>query len=195
MSEGVWATFAATVAAEFSDVDDIEHFARVSVRLMLAGVLGFALGFERGSQGKAAGPRTHMLVAMGSALFVLTPQLSGTSIADMSRVVQGLVAGVGFLCAGAILKNGSRETDVRGLTTAAGMWMTAAIGMACGLGREVTAVIATVLALAVLALVPHMAKGVVFLGGKKRSSGSDEGDAASADERKSSAEDVGEPRR
>jgi len=126
----------------------------------MAGALGFALGFERETQGKAAGARTHMLVAMGSALFVLAPQLSGTSIADMSRVVQGLVAGVGFLCAGAILKNSSREHEVRGLTTAAGMWMTAAIGMACGLGRETTAIIATVLALVVLGLVPHFTHGI-----------------------------------
>jgi len=160
MSNGGWSVFAATVAAEFSDVDDVEHFARVSVRLLMAGALGFALGFERETHGKAAGARTHMLVAMGSALFVLAPQLSGTSIADMSRVVQGLVAGVGFLCAGAILKNGNGDQPVKGLTTAAGMWMTAAIGMACGLGRETTAVIATVLALVVLALVPHFSRGL-----------------------------------
>jgi putative Mg2+ transporter-C (MgtC) family protein len=74
----------------------------------------------------------------------------------MSRVIQGLVAGVGFLCAGTILKQGKDESHVQGLTTAAGLWMTAAIGMACGLGREVTAVASSLLALAVLALVPRL---------------------------------------
>src|SRR5688572_24882155 len=93
-----------TVAAEFSDVGDIAQLTRIVVRLMLAAVIGFMLGFEREQQGKAAGVRTHMLVAIGSALFVLIPQQTGIEPADMSRVIQGLVAGVGFLCAGTILK-------------------------------------------------------------------------------------------
>jgi putative Mg2+ transporter-C (MgtC) family protein len=78
----------------------------------------------------------------------------------MSRVIQGLVAGVGFLCAGTILKQGRDEQHVQGLTTAAGLWMTAAIGMACGLGRELTAVLSALLALAVLSLVPHVVKAI-----------------------------------
>ncbi|AGU48164.1 putative transporter, mgtc family [Variovorax paradoxus B4] len=145
-----------TVAAEFSDVGDIAQLTRIVVRLMLAAAIGFMLGFEREQQGKAAGVRTHMLVAIGSALFVLIPQQTGIVPADMSRVIQGLVAGVGFLCAGTILKQGKDEHHVQGLTTAAGLWMTAAIGMACGLGREVTAVLSALLALAVLALVPRL---------------------------------------
>jgi putative Mg2+ transporter-C (MgtC) family protein len=155
-----WDEIAATVAAEFSDVGDIAQLTRIMVRLVLASVLGFALGFEREQQGKAAGVRTHMLVAIGSALFVLVPQQAGIEPADMSRVIQGLVAGVGFLCAGTILKQGRDEQHVQGLTTAAGLWMTAAIGMACGLGREVTAVLSALLALAVLSLVPHVVKAV-----------------------------------
>ncbi|VTU18640.1 putative Mg(2+) transport ATPase [Variovorax sp. PBL-H6] len=153
-----WDQIAATVAAEFSDVGDVAQLTRIAVRLVLASVLGFVLGFEREQQGKAAGVRTHMLVAIGSALFVLIPQQTGIEPADMSRVIQGLVAGVGFLCAGTILKQGRDERHVQGLTTAAGLWMTAAIGMACGLGREVTAVLSTLLALAVLSLVPHVVK-------------------------------------
>ncbi|HYP69628.1 MAG TPA: MgtC/SapB family protein [Variovorax sp.] len=154
-----WATVVDTVASEFGGVDDVEQITRVAVRLVLAGLLGFVLGFEREARGKAAGARTHMLVAMGSALFVLAPELTGAEMADMSRVIQGLVAGVGFLCAGAILKGGD-EHMVKGLTTAAGMWMTAAIGMSCGLGREVLAILSTLLALAVLALVPHFSRGL-----------------------------------
>lgn len=155
-----WDEVAATVAAEFSDVGDVTQLTRITVRLVLASVLGFALGFEREQQGKAAGVRTHMLVAIGSALFVLVPQQSGIEPADMSRVIQGLVAGVGFLCAGTILKQGRDERHVQGLTTAAGLWMTAAIGMACGLGREVTAVLSALLALAVLSLLPHVVKAI-----------------------------------
>ena len=144
------------LVAEFSDVPDLGQLVRILLRLGLALALGCALGYERESHGKAAGARTHMLVAMGSALFVLLPQQMGVSAADLSRVVQGLVAGVGFLCAGTILKSDARGAEqVRGLTTAAGLWLAAAIGMACGMGREVTALIATALALVVFALVPH----------------------------------------
>jgi uncharacterized membrane protein YhiD involved in acid resistance len=100
-----------------------------------------------------------MLVAMGAALFVLIPQQAGIVPADLSRVIQGVVAGIGFLCAGSILKS-EDEDRVRGLTTAAGMWLTAAIGMAAGLGREATAVISTVLALVILSLVPVVVKAI-----------------------------------
>ena len=151
-----WDEITRVVASEFSDVPDLAQLVRILVRLTLAAVLGFLLGFEREQQGKAAGVRTHMLVAIGSALFVLIPQQTGIVPADMSRVIQGLVAGVGFLCAGTILKQGRDEQQVQGLTTAAGLWMTAAIGMACGLGREVTAVLSTVLALVVFGLVPRI---------------------------------------
>ena len=111
-----------------------------------------------GCEGKSAGVRTHLLVAMGSALFVLLPNQMGMDIADLSRVVQGVVAGVGFLCAGTILKDNATGGDehVQGLTTAAGLWLTAAIGMACGLGREVTAIMSALLALAVFALIPRL---------------------------------------
>jgi len=161
-----------TIASEFSDAGDVAQLTRIVLRLTLAGALGFALGFEREQQGKAAGVRTHMLVAIGSALFVLIPQQTGIVPADMSRVIQGLVAGVGFLCAGTILKQGKDESHVQGLTTAAGLWMTAAIGMACGLGREVTAVASALLALAVLALVPRLVSLVERLSGPKKQNGS-----------------------
>ena len=147
-----------TVAAEFSDFGDVAQITRIVVRLGLAALLGFALGFEREQRGKAAGIRTHMLVAIGSALFVLVPQSSGIVAADMSRVIQGLIAGVGFLCAGTILKSGHEEQQVQGLTSAAGLWMTAAIGMACGLGRETMALLSTLLALAVLTLMPYVVR-------------------------------------
>ena len=141
--------------AEFSDASDAAQITRIVVRLLLAAILGGALGYERERRGKAAGVRTHMLVAIGAALFVLVPQQGGMEIADMSRVIQGIVTGVGFLGAGAIIKHHSEE-NVQGLTTAAGVWMTAAIGVACGLGRESTAVLSTLLALLVLAVIPRL---------------------------------------
>ncbi|HSI61255.1 MAG TPA: MgtC/SapB family protein [Ideonella sp.] len=152
-----------TLRAEFADVPDLAQTTRIVLRLLMAAVLGGVLGYEREQQGKAAGIRTHMLVALGAALFVLVPQQAGMQVADMSRVIQGIVAGVGFLGAGAIIK-GSSEHQVQGLTTAAGVWMTAAIGIACGLGRETTAVISTLLALVILGLIPRWFDGP---GGKR----------------------------
>ncbi len=144
-----------TIQSEFSDIPDTAQIVRLLLRLTLAALLGGVLGIEREHAGKAAGVRTHMLVSLGAALFVLVPQQGGMPMPDMSRVLQGVIAGIGFLGAGAILKLKDEE-QVHGLTTAAGIWMTAAIGVACGLGREATAVVSTLLALAVLTLVPHV---------------------------------------
>jgi len=145
-----------TARSEFSDVPDVAQLTRIVLRMVVAALLGGVLGFERESQGKSAGLRTHMLVALGSAMFVFVPQQIGISDADLTRVLQGLVAGIGFLGAGTIVKS-EREEDVRGLTTAAGIWMTAAIGIAVGLGREATAVLSTALALVILAVIPKFA--------------------------------------
>lgn len=149
---GAWDTIRNTVAAEFSDLNDLEQLTRVSVRLLLAAFLGGLLGLQRERAGKEAGIRTHMLVAAGSALVVVVPLQAGMGGEGISRVLQGLLAGIGFLCAGSILKLPTEE-HVRGLTTAAGIWMTAAIGMAAGLGRETTAVLATLLVLVILSLI------------------------------------------
>lgn len=134
---------------------DIEQATRIVVRLVIAAALGGLLGWERERTGKAAGVRTHMLVALGAALFVLIPQQAGVSDTDMSRVIQGVVAGIGFLCAGTIIK-GRDEEDVQGLTTAAGIWLTAAIGVGVGLGREASAVLSTLLALLILHWLPRL---------------------------------------
>ncbi|MNV48155.1 putative Mg(2+) transport ATPase [compost metagenome] len=96
-----------------------------------------------------------MLVSLGAALFVLAPSMAGADEQALSRVIQGIVAGIGFLGAGTILKgNGQDASHVKGLTTAAGLWMTAAIGTAAGMGREATALISTILALLVLGTMP-----------------------------------------
>ena len=94
--------------------------------------------------------RTHMLVALGACLFVVVALQAGVQLADMSRVLQGLTSGIGFLCAGAILKPDNDEAHVKGLTTAASIWIAAAIGVAAGMGHAMTAGIATAIALIVL---------------------------------------------
>jgi putative Mg2+ transporter-C (MgtC) family protein len=155
-----WQTIWNTLAEDFSDIPDVAQATRITVRLVLAALLGGMIGYEREQKGKAAGLRTHMLVALGSALFVLVVQQSGGGADSVSRVIQGLVAGIGFLGAGAILNN-RRNPHIRGLTTAAGVWMTAAIGVAAGLGRELTAILATVLALVILAVLPRVERWLV----------------------------------
>lgn len=151
----MWQEIWNTVLSEFSDIPDTTQITRIILRLLVAAALGGLLGYEREQQGKSAGVRTHMLVAIGAALFVLIPQQAGASTADLTRVLQGLIAGVGFLGAGAIIL-GSRQVATRGLTTAAGIWVTAAIGVAAGMGRESTAILSTLVALFVLSLVPWM---------------------------------------
>ena len=150
-----WEKIWQTVQAEFADVTNEEEVTRILLRLLMAALLGAVLGFEREHKGKSAGVRTHMLVSMGAALFVLAASMAGADEQALSRVIQGIVAGIGFLGAGTILKgNGKDPSHVKGLTTAAGLWMTAAIGTAAGMGREATALISTVLALLVLATMP-----------------------------------------
>lgn len=152
-----------TIVAEFSDLGGVPEITRVALRLVLAGLLGALLGYERERKGKAAGMRTHMLVCLGASLFVLVPDQAGADESAISRVIQGLVAGIGFLGAGAIIKRrgdhpGDDADDVKGLTTAAGIFLTAAIGVAVGLGREATALLATILALLVLHVMPKVAR-------------------------------------
>ncbi|NYS61474.1 MgtC/SapB family protein [Vreelandella salicampi] len=159
------------IVSEFSDFNDLSEFVIVVVRLLLAAFLGGLLGLEREQSGKAAGIRTHMLVCMGAALFVLIPQQAGISDSEMSRVIQGVIAGIGFLCAGTIITR-KDERGASGLTTAAGVWLTAAIGIAVGLGREQTAVLCTVLAWIVLYVVPFFSRPI----NKKKSARSEAND-------------------
>lgn len=134
-----------------SGFPDTAQLVHVLIRLVAAIVLGAFIGWQREQAGKEAGLRTHILVSLGTALFVLAAAGSGMSSDGVSRVVQGLVTGIGFLGAGAILKLES-ERQIHGLTTAAGIWMTAAIGVAVGLGGLGLALIGTVMAWIVLAV-------------------------------------------
>ena len=127
------------------------EFTRYVIRLVAAMVLGAIVGYERERAGKAAGLRTHMLVAMGSALFVISSGAAGMSMEGLSRVIQGLATGIGFIGAGAILKRRD-EREVEGLTTAAGIYMTAVTGVAVGLGTLGLALLGVILAWVVLGL-------------------------------------------
>jgi len=149
-------SFFGEVWRELTDIGDAVHVARILTRLLVGAALGGVLGFERESKGKNADMRMHILVALGAAIFVMVPQLLGATGPDVSRVAQGLVAGVGFLGAGVIWNKDSQK-HTKGLTTAAGIWLTAAIGMAAGVGREGLAILATGLALVVLVVLPKLA--------------------------------------
>jgi putative Mg2+ transporter-C (MgtC) family protein len=138
-----------TLQAEFSDLLAADQVTRVVLRLCVALLLGALIGWDRERRDAEAGLRTHMLVSLGAALFVLVPAEAGMGPEEISRVLQGLVSGIGFLGAAAVLKV-STEGRIHGLTTAASIWATAAVGMAAGLGRESTAFLATLLVLVVL---------------------------------------------
>jgi putative Mg2+ transporter-C (MgtC) family protein len=135
-----------------SGLPDTRQTARLVIRLMFAMILGAVIGAQRESIGKPAGLRTHMLVAMGGALFVLAPLEIEMELEGISRVIQGIVTGIGFIGAGAILKLHERR-EIEGLTTAAGIWMTAAVGIAAGLGRLGLALVSTVLTWITLSVV------------------------------------------
>ncbi len=128
-----------------------------AVRLALAALAGAVVGYDRERMGKPAGLRTHMLVCMGATLFVQAPAETGMATADLSRVIQGMAAGIGFLGGGAILKL-SAEREILGLTTAATIWMTAALGVTIGLGRTGMAAVAVTFTWITLVLVAKAEK-------------------------------------
>ncbi len=122
------------------------------LRLLLAAGLGAAIGYQREKAGKPAGLRTHILICIGAALFTIASSYGFGVLADPSRIAAGVVVGVGFLGAGAIIRRG--EGIVEGLTTAATIWAVAAIGLAAGAGLYLASGVATAITLVVLFL-PH----------------------------------------
>jgi putative Mg2+ transporter-C (MgtC) family protein len=132
-----------------------DHFWRILIRLFAAIVLGGLVGLQRESAGKPAGLRTHTLVCLGTTVVLLSCSAVSISIEGDSRVIQGIVTGIGFIGAGSILKL-SEEHLIRGLTTSASIWTTAAIGIAVGLGRIGIGVITAVLTIFILAVVGRL---------------------------------------
>lgn len=126
----------------------------MAIRIVVAAILGGAIGLQREQTGKPAGLRTHMLICIGAALFTLVGIFAfGTSV-DPSRIAAGVVSGIGFLGAGAIIFRSS-DGYIAGLTTAATIWAVAGIGVAVGAGLFIPAVITTAIILIVL-FIPHL---------------------------------------
>ena len=128
----------------------------IVLRLLLAVALGAVIGFQRERMHKAAGLRTHILISLGAALFTVVSIFGFSGMADPARVAAGVVAGVGFIGAGVIFRGMSGE-GVAGLTTAASIWATAAVGLASGAGLWLIAIMAAVITFGVL-MIPK-AKG------------------------------------
>ena len=122
------------------------------LRLLLAMALGAIIGYQRERAGKSAGLRTHILICVGAALFTVASLYGFGATADPSRIAAGIVAGIGFIGAGAIMRRG--EGVIEGLTTAATIWVVAAIGLAAGAGLYLVSAVTTAVVTIVL-LLPH----------------------------------------
>jgi putative Mg2+ transporter-C (MgtC) family protein len=134
---------------------DLTQFARVLIRLLAAMVLGGIVGIQRERVGKAAGMRTHILVSMSTALFVIACASFEMGQDALSRVIQGIATGIGFIGTGTILKS-TEKFEIHGLTTAAGLFMTSAVGVAVGLGRIGIGIVGAVLAWIVLSAMTYI---------------------------------------
>lgn len=132
-----------------TDLPDAQSLMRVTVRLLFAFAFSAVIGWERESVGKSAGLRTHILVAMGAAMFMVALGEAGATPSDLTRVAQGVAAGIGFIGGGVILKLPD-ERRVKGLTTAASVWLCAAVGVAAGSGTLGAAFMGLLICLLVL---------------------------------------------
>jgi putative Mg2+ transporter-C (MgtC) family protein len=131
---------------------DGRQFTHILIRLIASVLFGAVIGLQRERVGKPAGLKTHIIATLGTTVFVLACSAYGMSSDGLSRVIQGIVTGIGFLGAGAILKSDAQH-DIKGLTTAASIWISAAIGVAVGLGVLGLALLATILTLVILTFV------------------------------------------
>jgi putative Mg2+ transporter-C (MgtC) family protein len=144
-----------------------EHILLFGARLGLAAILGAILGIDREKVHSAAGLRTHILVCLGAAVMVLAGHAAGFGHDASSRVMQGIIAGIGFLGAGTILKV-SEKVEVHGLTTAASIWVTAAVGISAGLGHLWLSAVATLVGWLVLGPLRRLEKPTPSVGQPKR---------------------------
>jgi len=142
---------------EFAGFANFKPAVQLIYRLLMATFLGGLLGFERQYRGKQAGLRTHMLVALGTCLFIVATR----AVTDIDRIVAGVITGVGFLGAGAIYKLQERK-EIEGLTTAAGIWLAAAVGTAVAVGQTPAAIVGTILGLIVLEALMRLEQSLHF---------------------------------
>lgn len=142
----------------------MEYQLTVALRLFLAALLGGLIGLQRESENKAAGLKTHTLVSLGSCLIMITSieifeSVGRGNIGDPARIAAQVVSGIGFLGAGTILRSGF---GIKGLTTAASLWLVAAIGLAVGMGSYFAAITATIIVFIILLLLPRFGIKVKF---------------------------------
>jgi putative Mg2+ transporter-C (MgtC) family protein len=161
----------AELTAGFPAAADV---ARIAIRLVAAMALGAVLGLQRESVGAAAGLRTHMLVSVGAAMFVLAPLGAGMAVADLSRVIQGVATGIGFIGGGAVLKL-TATREIQGLTTAASIWLATAVGVAVGLGHLGLAAIGVTLSWIILAIIGRLTQKTEPLVDAGREAAGDQG--------------------
>ncbi len=136
---------------------ELHQLVRITLRLLASMAIGTAIGLQRELTHKPAGLRTHMLVGLGTAMVLVGASESGMDQAALSRIIQGLVTGIGFLGGGAILKL-TAEREIHGLTTAAGIWMTASASAIAGIGQVTVALIGTGFALLILVVFRKLEK-------------------------------------
>ncbi len=147
-----WQGVVAGMGKETGVLADPAELVQGVLRLIVAAAAGAVIGWQRQRAGKNAGLRTHMLVSLGAALLVLAPLAADTPVANITRVIQGVAEGLGFIGGGVILKLTAKQ-EVRGLTTAAGLWMTAALGVSAGLGRYLLVAVGATLAWFILSVI------------------------------------------
>ncbi len=152
-------------------LDTVEQL-QLALRLFSAVIGGAAIGLNRFLRHKSAGMRTHALTSLGAALATIVAMQIGDAAAA-SRVMQGLVTGVGFIGAGVIMRDG--ESHVQGLTTAASIWVCSIIGIACGAGKIILAGCVVVMTLAVLLLGRSMERGIARMAHDEKAA-NDKGD-------------------
>jgi len=145
----------------FGHVPSWEKVVEIASRMIAAILLGSIIGVQRELVGKPAGLRTHALVTLAAAVFTIIPLEAGMSLEDLSRVIQGVATGIGFIGAGVILKRHD-EGEVLGLTTAASIWTATAVGIGIGIGHVVMAAIAVALTLIVLATLNLVDRWIAF---------------------------------
>jgi putative Mg2+ transporter-C (MgtC) family protein len=140
--------------------DEVQEFGAFLLRLSIAIVLGGVLGVERQLRGRWAGIRTHMMVSLGAAIFTLAAITTAPNDSnEVTRVIQGIAAGIGFLGAGTILKL-STEAEVKGLTTASSIWLAAALGTVAGMGEYALATASGLMSVLVLVILRPLTKSV-----------------------------------
>lgn len=144
----------------FLNQPEVKEFGTDCLRLFIAVLLGGLLGIERQLHGRWAGIRTHMMVSLGAAIFTIAALTTAPNNSnEVTRVIQGIAAGIGFLGGGTIVKL-STEVEVKGLTTASSIWMAAAVGTVAGLGEYALAAASGLMALVVLALLRPLTKTI-----------------------------------